>query len=129
MDGRRSNLNLLLAAFALLAFAGCSSTAQKERKAQREGLIKSAKLYCEYINGEQYQDIDVFLNIQMAQKCDAEKPYSISQYRTPSDIQGIMFCCGLSLKALQADAAEAAPAKKDKDKKDSKKDDKKDDLE
>lgn len=128
MDGRRSNINLLLAAFALLAFAGCSSTAQKERKAQREGLIKSAKLYCEYINGEQYQDMDVFLNIQMASKCDAEKPYSISQYRTPSDIQGIMFCCGLSQKALQADVtADAASAKKDK--KDPKKDDKKDDLE
>lgn len=128
MDGRRSNLNLILAAsLALAALVGCSSTAQKERKAQREGLSKSSKLYCEFINGEQYQDIDVFLNIQMAQKCDADKPYSVSQYRTPSDIQGIMFCCGLTHKAAQAETAEAAPAKKDA-KKDVKKDDKKDDL-
>lgn len=129
MDGRRSNLTLILAAsFALAALAGCSSAAQKERKAQREGLSKSSKIFCEYINGEQYQDIDVFLNIQMAQKCDADKPFSISQYRTPSDIQGLMYCCGLTHKAAQAEPADAGGAKKDV-KKDAKKDDKKDDLE
>ena len=87
---------LLVAAFVL---GGCASSQQKARKDQRDKLIQTSKLYCEYINGEQFHDVDVALNISMGQKCDSDKPFSISQYRTPNEIQGMMFCCGVSSSA------------------------------
>lgn len=99
-----------------LFVVGCASQSQKARKEQQQKVIQSAKFYCEYLNGEQYYDIDVALNVSMGQRCDAEKPFSVSQYRTPSDIQGVMYCCSTSEKTAlltDKDGKAAKPAKKD----------------
>jgi hypothetical protein len=107
---------LLMTSMAAFVFAGCASSQMKARKEQREQVSKNAKLYCEFINGEVYPDIDVALNLEMAKRCDSEKPYSISQYRTPSENQGIMYCCST------AAAKNGAPEKADDLLDDSKKD-------
>lgn len=100
-----------------LMMLGCASAKMKERKDQREKLIQTAHLYCDFVNGEVYQsDVEVALNLEMAKRCDSEKPFSISQYRTPSENQGLIFCCSLTAKAEKAveKAAEKAAEKSEK---------------
>ena len=92
----------LLAASVLLLMAGCASSQQKLRLQQREKAIQANKLYCEFINGEQFPDMDVALNLAMAQKCDSEKSMTMTSYKTPSDLTGIMFCCSVHPKAIAA---------------------------
>ncbi|MFN7729977.1 MAG: hypothetical protein ACK5P7_12535 [Bdellovibrio sp.] len=106
----------LTVAALFLFLAGCASSAQKQRKEQRDKLVQSAKLYCEFLNGEQYPDIDVALNVQMAQRCDSDKTFSITSYKTPSEIPGVMFCCATAHKNAPASVREkpverVAPAK------------------
>ncbi len=109
---------LLLAVSALL-FVGCASSQQKQRREQRDKLVQSAKLYCEFLNGEQYPDIDVALNLQMAQKCDSDKSFSITSYKTPSEIPGVLFCCAMASKGhrgeLPPGKSMEKPAAKPKD--------------
>lgn len=110
---------LFLTACVLLA--GCASSSQKTRKEQRDKVMQSSKMFCEFINGEQYPDIDVALNLQMAQRCDAEKSFSITSYKTPSEIPGVLFCCAIAQKqpaklespvgkSVEKPAAKAAPS-------------------
>lgn len=71
---------------------GCSS-AQKQRKEQREKVVQTSGLYCEFVNGELFADIDVALNLEMAKRCDPNRNFTISSYRTPSNNQGVLYCC------------------------------------
>ncbi len=120
--------------------SGCASSKMKERKEQREKVAQSSRLYCEFINGEMYPDIDVALNLEMAKRCDSEKPFSLTNYKTPAENPGILYCCSMATKsaapaavfekpkpaapAAAASVPAAAPAaKKDEDKKDDKKSD------
>lgn len=100
-----------LALAALLILSGCASSAQKARKEQRDKLIQTNKLYCEFLNGEQYPDIDVALNVQMAQRCDADKSFSVTSYKTPSEIPGVLYCCALAGKSHAPRAERPAPVK------------------
>ena len=82
--------------------AGCASSQQKVRLQQREKAMQQTKLYCEFVNGEQYPDMDVALNLAMASKCDSDKNMTMISYKTPSEIPGIMFCCTVHAKAIAA---------------------------
>jgi hypothetical protein len=100
--------------------SACSSSKLKERKEQRDRLSQSAKLYCEFVNGDIYPDIDVAVNLEMAKRCDMEKPFSMTQYNTRSESTGIMYCCSIAPGKMSS----AMPAGK---KTDSKKAESKDD--
>lgn len=102
----------LLAVFSLV---GCGSSAVKQRKEQRDKLTQSSKLFCEFVNGDVYaNDVDVALNIEMSKRCDSDKPFSISQYKTPSENQGVLYCCSLSAKASMKKEPAASVKKEDK---------------
>lgn len=90
----KSSLFGMLALSTLVFGAGCSSGKAK-RAEQQAQVVKSSKIFCEFVNGENQQDVDVVLNLQMGAKCDFEKPYSITNYKTAADITGLMFCCGV----------------------------------
>lgn len=80
----------------LLSFTfavGCSSSQIKARKEQRDKAAQTSKIYCDFVNGELYPDVEVMLNLEMAKKCDSEKSLSISQYKTSNENTGIVFCC------------------------------------
>lgn len=88
-------------------FTGCASSQQKQRKEAREKISQSSKLYCDFVNGELFPDVEVVLNLEMGKRCDSEKNFSISQYRTSNENVGIMYCCALSgAKGSPADDAE-----------------------
>ena len=72
--------------------SGCAS-AYKARQEAREKAAASTGLFCEFVNGEQHTDVDVELNLQMAKRCDATKPFSITNYRNSSEMFGVVYCC------------------------------------
>ena len=89
------HLGWVVCGFILFILSSCSSSSKKQRLVQRDHLVAAKKFYCEFINGEKYVDIDVALNIFMAEKCDGNRPFSITGYRSISDIPGVLFCCNI----------------------------------
>jgi hypothetical protein len=87
---------VLLSAMSALMMTACASSKFKERQAQREKVASSAGLYCEFISGDVYPDLDVELNMKMAQRCDARGSLSITNYKNTSDQNGIMYCCAMN---------------------------------
>ncbi|MBX2987510.1 MAG: hypothetical protein KF802_06405 [Bdellovibrionaceae bacterium] len=75
-----------------LTLTACSS-AQKQRAEQREKLAASSGLYCDFINGDEHRDVDVEVNMSMARRCDAAKPFSMTSYKNSSEVSGILYCC------------------------------------
>ncbi len=82
-----------LAAAALLALSGCASTKIKEKRAERDKLAQQSGIYCDFVNAEEVYDTDVELSIEMAKRCQSDKPYSISAFRTVSEHRGMIYCC------------------------------------
>ena len=110
---------------------GCSS-AQKQRKEQRDQASQTSGLYCDFVNGEIFPDLEVALNLEIAKRCDIDRSLTISSYKTPSENQGVLYCCVLrdvaaaksnnpaksaDVKATDSKAPhkEDKPASKDKD--------------
>lgn len=91
----------------LLFITGCSSGNKKSEA--RDKVTSQSGLYCDFVNGEKNRQIELELNILMAKKCDVDKPYTISDYRSPAEVSGMIFCC--RVKEMQAMKA-AAPAYK-----------------
>lgn len=92
MDGWK---NLIFLGAIALVVSSCASQDRKQRQTLREKASTSNKFYCEYINAEKYTDTDVVLNIAMADKCETSLPFSVTQFRTASDIPGVLYCCSL----------------------------------
>lgn len=108
---KTSSLVILFSILTAFFLSGCGSSAVKMRKEERNKLSQSSKMYCEFINGEVYaNDVEVALNIDMAKRCDSEKPFSIAPYKTPSESQGIIYCCSTTGRGSVAKAAAPAPA-------------------
>lgn len=123
------SLRVFTLGFLSMAFlAGCSSSKIKERREQRERVSQSARLYCDFINGEMYPDVEVALNLEMAKRCDSDKPFSITAYKTPAENPGIMYCCATPTKpAAPAAVFERRKVEKKEEKKEEKPEEKKDD--
>ena len=104
-----SKRNLIsLALSSLFLFAGCS-TAYKQRQEERNKVASSSGQYCEFVNGDAHNDVDVELTFQMSKKCDNSKPYSITNYKNASDIFGVIFCCGYQKGKSAPTTAKSAP--------------------
>jgi hypothetical protein len=114
------SLRIFALSFIFLTLAtGCASSKIKERKDQRDKVVQAAKLYCEFVNGDIYPDIDVALNLQMGKYCDSEKPFSLTNYKTPAENPGVLFCCSTATPKGAAPAAvfDKAPKKTEKSEK------------
>ena len=103
---RHGSLSMLFV-LSLLFVTGCSSGNKKSEA--RDKVTSQSGLYCDFVNGEKNRQIELELNILMAKKCDVDKPYTISDYRSPAEVSGMIFCC--RVKEMQAIKA-AAPAYK-----------------
>jgi len=114
IQGGIVNFKSAMMATLALSYLGLSacSTGQKQRQAERDRVAQSSGLYCEFLNGDDHNDIDVELNLQMARKCDTSKNFSVSSYKNASDIFGMVYCCSANKSALKpAPAPVATPAK------------------
>lgn len=88
-----------LLAFSILALSlvGCSNAA-KMRAQEREKVSLSSGLYCDFVNGDEYADVEVQLNIEMAKRCDAGRDFTLTSYKNSSEIHGLVYCCALARK-------------------------------
>lgn len=103
----RSQLVLSFLGVVIVALGTSCSSAKKERLEQREKMSASSGLYCDFVNGEKYTDVEVVMNLEMAKRCDSSKSFSISHYKSPAEVIGMMYCCSLPRKA---DIARVSPA-------------------
>lgn len=85
---------LLATVLSITAFclSSCSS-AQKARQAEREKVAAVTGFYCDFVNGDEFKDAEVALNLTMAKRCDPAKPFSMTGYKNASEIHGIVYCC------------------------------------
>ncbi|OYZ18803.1 MAG: hypothetical protein B7Y39_13065 [Bdellovibrio sp. 28-41-41] len=90
MLSKRNLVGIVLASTVL--FAGCS-TAYKTRQEEKTKVAATTGHYCEFVNGDAHNDVDVELTLQMTKKCDLNKPYTMTNYKNASDIFGIVYCC------------------------------------
>ena len=81
---------LALGAFILTA---CGSARIKARKDERDKVATISHMYCDFVNGEVYPDVEVAMNLEMAKHCEAKGLLSITQYHSPSDATGLVYCC------------------------------------
>lgn len=93
-----------------LSFVGCASGKFKARQEQREKLAASTGMYCEFISGDLFPDLDVELSMSMGKRCDANKQFSITNYKNSSDQSGVIYCCSMAGAKRAAAARKAAPA-------------------
>jgi len=81
---------------AVVFMSGCASGTFKARQEQREKIASSAGLYCEFVSGDLFPDLDVELNMRMAKRCDADRNFTITNYKNSSDQTGVMYCCSMA---------------------------------
>ena len=75
-----------------LGLSGCG-TSQKVRQQQRDQAVASSGLFCDFVNGDEFKDVEVELNLGLAKRCDGSKPISMTSYKNSSDVVGIVYCC------------------------------------
>jgi hypothetical protein len=92
---------LVICSMASALLAGCASSQMKVRKEQRDKAAQNSKLYCDFVNGDLFPDVEVMLNLEMAKRCDSEKTFTITQYKTTNENMGIVYCCSLHEKELK----------------------------
>lgn len=88
-----SKWNLAVFLISLVTVLSGCSTSYKQRQEERNRVAQSSGLYCEFVNGDAHNDVDVELNLQMAKKCDSNKEFNVTNYKNASDIYGVIFCC------------------------------------
>jgi hypothetical protein len=95
MNSRQGSLLLVgFIASASVLLSGCAS-GRKQKFEQREKLAASSGLYCDFINGDKNKEVELELNLMMANKCDSEKNFSITNYKTPAEVTGVLYCCSI----------------------------------
>lgn len=104
----------ILAMSSAVVLSGCASGTFKARQEQREKLANSTGMFCEFISGDLFPDLDVELSMKMANRCDANKNFSVTNYKNSSDQPGVIYCCATTSRAerksSQSTKAPAAPA-------------------
>lgn len=109
MNSRQGCLLFFSAVVSILFLSGCAS-GRKQKLEQREKLAASSGLYCDFVNGDKNKEVELELNVLMSKKCDADRPFSITNYKTPAEVTGVLYCCGIKKSEAVAKAPEAKPA-------------------
>ncbi|KHD89213.1 MAG: hypothetical protein OM95_05205 [Bdellovibrio sp. ArHS] len=104
-------LFILFTSSALL-LSGCASGTFKARQEQREKLAASTGMYCEFVSGDLNPDLDVELSMQMARRCDANRSFSITNYKNSSDHNGVIYCCASTKRGAVTSKKTSTPAPK-----------------
>jgi hypothetical protein len=88
---RQGSLTATLILISLFLFSGCASNNKKAEL--RDKVVQQSGFMCEFINGEQHRQIEIELNVMMAKRCDTEKPYTMTNYKTSAEVNGVLYCC------------------------------------
>lgn len=105
-----SRILLVSSITSALLLSGCASGTFKARQEQREKLAANTGMYCDFISGDVFPDLEVELSMQMARRCDSNKNFSITNYKNSSDQPGVIYCCSTSGKVEKKTSQPAKPA-------------------
>ena len=86
---------IVVSGVAAALLVGCSSSRIRARKEEREKVAQTSHLYCDFVNGELFPDVEVATNLEMAKHCDSDKNFTLTSYHSPSDNIGLVYCCGM----------------------------------
>ena len=86
------------------SMAGCVSAKFKQRQMMRDKEAGTSGLYCEFVSGDEFPDVDVEINLRMNKRCDSNKNFSISGYKNSSEQYGLTYCCATKSGAFGAGA-------------------------
>jgi hypothetical protein len=86
-------MNRILVILVCLSLGIGCSTAQKERREARDRIANQAGFLCDFVNESDFKDIEIELNLRMANKCNSAKPFSVSGYKRLNESSGFMYCC------------------------------------
>ena len=114
-------LSVKLLAVGLLissTLVGCASARFKQRQQLREKEAAASGLFCEFVSGDEFPDVDVEVSLRMAKRCDSAKAFSVTSYRNSSEQFGLTYCCAMRSggAAAQAEQELAIPLKEEKNK-------------
>lgn len=75
-----------------LLLVSCAS-GYKARQELRDKSSATTGMYCEFVSGDEFTDVDVEVSLRMGKRCEASRPFSITNYKNASDNNGIVYCC------------------------------------
>nr|BFD60715.1 hypothetical protein CKG001_28220 [Bdellovibrio sp. CKG001] len=103
---------LFLIPTSALILSGCASGTFKARQQERERLAASSGMYCEFVSGDLFPDLDVELSMSMAKRCDSSRNFTVTNYKNSSDHSGVIYCCATANRSERRAAApkKSAPA-------------------
>ncbi|WP_413559993.1 hypothetical protein [Bdellovibrio sp. HCB209] len=93
---------LVVSLSALFLLSACASGTYKARQEQRDKMAASSGMYCNFVSGEVFTDVEVELSMEMAKRCDSSRPFSITNFKTSSNENGLVYCCSMSGRAQNA---------------------------
>lgn len=96
----------------LMLLSACASGTFKARQEQRDKMAANTGMYCNFVSGEVFADVEVELSMEMAKRCDSSRSFSITNYKTASNENGIVYCCSMATRgsAPVSRRSEAKPA-------------------
>ena len=103
MSGIKIVASVLVGFFFL---SGCTSI--QKRQEERNKVAQSSGLYCEFVNGDANNDVDVEVNLRMSKKCDVNKQFTLTNYKNASDLFGVIFCCHYQKSSNSSTSSSAA---------------------
>jgi hypothetical protein len=90
---------LVVSLSSLFLLSACASGTFKARQEQRDKLAANTGMYCNFVSGEVFPDVEVELSMEMAKRCDSSRAFSITNFKTASNENGIVYCCSMSGRA------------------------------
>lgn len=98
---------LLVLSIGTLILTSCASSTKARQEARDKAAISSG-LYCEFVSGDEYEDVDVEVSLRMSKKCDSNKPFNLTNYKNSSENFGLVYCC--SMKGATSSASNGVSA-------------------
>lgn len=85
---------IVLLAAALFA-QSCASSQIRESRKKRDATNARFGMFCDFVKADSSQETEVEVNVRMGDRCDTERPFSITGFTNAYDQRGIMFCCSM----------------------------------
>ncbi len=84
---------IFLLTIAALSLAACGGRVSAERDAERDRAASQGGGYCDFVSNIDHPDVEVEVGLRLTKRCDMNKSFSITEYRTEKNNNGILFCC------------------------------------
>lgn len=96
----------LTLALLLTLTQGCSTAQMRESQRKKDVVFSKYGFSCDFVKTDSGYDMEAELTNRMVERCDSEKPFSVSPFVTATDVRGMIFCCSIDPVKAKARAVE-----------------------